>query len=88
MTIDNEKELSHFIQNHPYNFRHVPNSGNYIKSGLKNIYFPKNVILDKNGVIVSVKEGLPTITRYEKGEKVTKSLGYTYFEKELFKVLY
>ncbi|WP_010178842.1 TlpA family protein disulfide reductase [Aquimarina agarilytica] len=58
MTFDNEINLREFLKTHKFNFTHVSTDTNYINEiGVR--FFPKNVLLDKNGIVKVVTEGIP-----------------------------
>lgn len=58
--------LNRFLTKYPFDFAIIPNAGALFKAW--GVYgYPRNLLIDKSGIIREVKEGVPII-RNEKGE--------------------
>jgi thiol-disulfide isomerase/thioredoxin len=85
ITFDDIEKVQLFLNKIDFNFKHIIHANKFIKDELKNISFPKNIIIDKTGKIVLVNDGLPFTRDQASGEM--KPLPYTYFGKHLDKVI-
>lgn len=53
VTFDKKKDVEKFLKNQPFNYRHVTDAMDYIKS-LKINTFPTHLVVDKKGIILKV----------------------------------
>lgn len=68
ITFQSKKSVKKFLKKHPFHFKHVLDAQVLIDQ-LKIESYPKNIILDENGVVKYVKNGIP-YTRNDAGEFV------------------
>ncbi|MFV0269993.1 MAG: TlpA family protein disulfide reductase [Draconibacterium sp.] len=77
ITFDKKEKVEKLLQKTPYNFIHIADSKSLTKKlGIKS--YPTNIILDKNGVVKSIEDGIP----YETGadNKLIMSDGEEFIE--------
>lgn len=66
VTDDSTSNLIKFLNTHSFNFLQVAEAGNIIDS-LKFEYFPRNIFIDKKGIVQKIETGIPYIEN-ENGE--------------------
>ena len=84
ITFDGNTQIEKFLSKREFNFEHLSNAGNFLRETLKNKNYPKNIILDREGKISYMNNGIP-YTKDSKGEMI--QLPYTFFKDPLDKVL-
>jgi thiol-disulfide isomerase/thioredoxin len=57
ITFDNQQQVQSFLNKRDFNFTHIVNAESTIKSLGVNSY-PKNIFLDKNGIVKEIKGGI------------------------------
>ncbi|SFU39870.1 Thiol-disulfide isomerase or thioredoxin [Pustulibacterium marinum] len=68
MTFQKSNEVNEFLKTHDFNFTHIVNSKDYIKT-FGTFGYPKTLILDKNLVIVEIEKMIPKDTENEEKNK-------------------
>lgn len=79
ITFDSKSRVKNFLKSKKFNFQHLVDANKYLKKELGNIGYPKILILDKEGVVRYIGEGIPTEYDYVKKkmkERNEKSLVY------------
>ena len=61
ITFNNEKEVNTFLEKKKFNFQHIINADNYLDE-IGIIAYPKNIFLDKNGIVIYVEGPIPNIS--------------------------
>ena len=67
ITYEKKEDVEKFLKKHPFEFRHLVNAKNFTDQ-LRIDAYPKNIFLDKNGILKHIKGGIPYESR--KGEKL------------------
>lgn len=67
ITPDNKETILPFLKDHDFNYKHLVNAKNFMHEIGLNAY-PKNVFIDKNGIVKRIKNGIPYIQINEKRE--------------------
>lgn len=82
ITFDSEETVKSFLEKRKFNYKHIVGANDFISSiGLTT--YPRNIILDKNGIVTSIKAEIPN----EKGNNGVLKFDLSDFEKELEKLL-
>ncbi len=55
---ENKTIITQLLDKQPFHYLIIPDAGNFIKS-LNIVNYPKNLIVDKNGIVRKVTEGVP-----------------------------
>ncbi len=84
ITFDGKIQIEKFLNKREFNFEHLGNAGIFLRETLKNKNYPKNIILDREGNISYVNNGIP-YTRNSDGQMT--QLPYTFFKDPLDKLL-
>lgn len=58
ITYESDKEVANFLKKHPFNFEHLINGQSFIDS-LRITAFPRNLFLDKEGILKYIESGIP-----------------------------
>ncbi|MFY0602683.1 MAG: TlpA family protein disulfide reductase [Flavobacteriaceae bacterium] len=66
MTFDSKEKVKGFLKKKVFNYEHLVSAKSYLKNDLGNIAYPKIIILDKNGIVRYIGEGIPSEYDYEK----------------------
>lgn len=66
ITFDSKEKVKGFLKKKDFNYEHLVNAKSYLKNDLGNIAYPKIIILDKNGIVKYLGEGIPSEYDYEK----------------------
>ena len=56
MAPEEEKQINVFLKKHPFSYRHIPDADNFLK--LFGTGFPKNILIDKKGIIRYIGGGI------------------------------
>ncbi|WP_040472458.1 TlpA family protein disulfide reductase [Aquimarina agarivorans] len=84
MTFENEQNLKIFLKTQEFNFTHISTDTNYINEvGVR--FFPTNVLLDKNGIVKVVTNGIPNYK--DKHGNTLLNIGVEKFEAYINQVL-
>jgi cytochrome c biogenesis protein CcmG/thiol:disulfide interchange protein DsbE len=58
ITYENKKSVESFLKKHKYNFIQIAGASEFIDTlGIKN--FPKNIFIDRNGIVRRIEDGIP-----------------------------
>lgn len=58
ITYENKKSVESFLKKHKYNFIQIAGASEFIDTlGIKN--FPKNIFIDRKGIVRRIEEGIP-----------------------------
>ncbi|NRR92564.1 TlpA family protein disulfide reductase [Winogradskyella undariae] len=68
MTFQNQNEVNEFLRTHDFDFTHIVDSKDYIKT-FGTFGYPKTLILDKDLVIVEIEKMIPKDTENEEKNK-------------------
>lgn len=82
ITFDSAETVKSFLEKRKFNYKHIVGANDFISSIGLNTY-PRNIILDKNGIVTSIKDEIPN----EKGNNGVLKFDLSDFEKELEKLL-
>jgi len=62
ITYENKKSVEAFLKTHKFNFEKITGASEFINElGIRN--FPKNIFIDKNGIVRRIDEGIPYIKK-------------------------
>ncbi len=62
VTFETKKSVETFLKTHKFNFIQIAGATEFInKLGIKN--FPKNVFIDKNGIVKRIEDGIPSVNK-------------------------
>ena len=76
ITYENKNSVENFLKKHKYNFIQIAGASEFIDTlGIKN--FPKNIFIDKNGIVRRIEEG---ISYKDKNGKLKMSEGKEFEE--------
>jgi len=65
ITYENRKSVEAFLKAHKFNFEQIAGASEFInKLGIKN--FPKNIFIDRNGIVRRIEDGVPYIEKNDK----------------------
>ena len=67
MTPEKEEKIKEFLQKYPFHFTHIPDADNFLKQF--GVGFPKNILIDKKGIIRYIGMGLIGENKIEDSEK-------------------
>ena len=70
---NSKEEVLDLLKRKPFNFYQLVDGEEYKVNTLKISSIPKNIFLDKNGIVREIKEGLPFETDEKTGKDVIKS---------------
>jgi cytochrome c biogenesis protein CcmG, thiol:disulfide interchange protein DsbE len=70
---NSKEEVLELLNRKPFNFYQLVDGEDYKKDMLKISSIPKNIFLDKNGIVREIKEGLPFETDEKTGKAIIKS---------------
>ncbi len=73
LTFENEKKVQALLQKREFNYTHLTNEKKFLKEIGINTY-PVNILLDKNGVVVKINDGIPIGSKGEELESDLKGL--------------
>ncbi len=85
LTFDSAEKVQNFLAKQPFHFTHLVSAGGFIKMQLQNNEYPKNIILDRDGTMVLINNGLPFQPDKETGEM--KPASYKLFGRYLDQLL-
>lgn len=63
ITYNSKKEVTNFLKVNKFDFTHLINGRKYISKTLGNIAYPKIMIINKNGIIEYIGDGIPVKNR-------------------------
>lgn len=84
ITRDPKQKVKEFLKRKDFKFKHLVNAKSYLKEQLGNRAYPKIIILDKQGVVRHIGDGIPS--KYDFKKKKITDIDYTelaFIEKKL-----
>ena len=73
ITFDSREKVIAFLKKKDFNYEHLVNAKSYLKNDLGNIAYPKIIILNKNGIVKYIGEGIPSEYNFEKRKMKNKT---------------
>lgn len=88
-TYENKEAVKKFLVKHKFDFDYIAtDASHFLKYKLKNVSFPKNIFIDKNGIVRYIKKGLPiTLRTTPSNLKIKEQEDFKYFKRYLKRLL-
>ena len=74
ITRDPKQKVKEFLKRKDFNFKHLTNAKSYLEEQLGNRAYPKIIILDKEGVVRHIGDGIPS--KYDHKKKKITEIDY------------
>ena len=85
ITFNNKKEVESFLEKREFDYKHIIDAQEFINEIGLNTY-PRNIFLDKNGVVQSIKNEIP-YKKVMKSNKPVLEFDLSEYEKQLNNLL-
>ena len=81
VTFDKVDKVQKFLSKREFNFKHIVDAKSLLIEKMKNQEYPKNLIIDRNGIITYFRGGLPFTKDKKTGKMVP--FPYTFFKEPI-----
>ena len=81
VTFDKVDKVQKFLSKREFNFKHIVDAKSLLIDKMKNQEYPKNLIIDRNGIITYFRGGLPFTKDKKTGKMVP--FPYTFFKEPI-----
>ena len=81
VTFDEVDKVQKFLSKREFNFKHIVDAKSLLIDKMKNQEYPKNLIIDRNGIITYFRGGLPFTKDKKTGKMVP--FPYTFFKEPI-----